>query len=649
MTFLAPLAGLVGTLVTLPPLLLFYFLRLRRRPLTVSSTMLWEQAAHDVQVNVPFRWIRPSVLLLLHLLILALFLLALARPAIEGGGGSAVRAFFLIDTSASMQATDAPDGAARLDAAKQRALEVGRRLMRAPGGCSITLITFAHDAAIASPPTDTLAGLRSALNAIRPTDQPGRLEPALRLVETLVSRVTGEDESPSAPIVSVFSDGALFDQSPLALAGATVTFEPVRVAPPPDAGNVAIVACSAARDDANPLRARLFVRLQSTFAQPQPVNLAIVLDGEVLDRHAIIVPAQDSFGPGSIGRTFDLDAPSDALIACAISADDLLPADNAAAVYLPSAVRPRVLLVHPDDSDADLFLADALREMPLGSLRIMPRQQYLALEEQVGGQFELLVFDRVGPSILPETPTLTFGSALPGEPVAAVPTDAAGLILSWDRRSPIMRDVALDAVQVDDWIGPAPRVRLETLGRVSDLALVRDGPVITLLQTRRADHLLVRFAVSDSNWPLHFSFPIFLFNAVEELTGAGASRSGSGYTTTDPVVVRVVAPTAQLQLRGPDDQRIARQNVDAGPLSLGVFPRAGVWQGAGIVPPAIAVNFTHADESRLASRGELTIGGTPARATAQLEGPRELWPFLIAAAGLLLIFEWFVYAARVRV
>lgn len=649
MTFLAPLAGLVGALFTLPPLLLFYFLRLRRRPLTVSSTMLWEQAVHDVHVNVPFRWIRPSTLLILHLLILALFLLALARPALEGGGGAASRAFFLIDTSCSMQATDAPEGAPRLDAAKQRALDVGRRLMRAPGGCSITVITFAHDAAIASAPADTLSGLRSALDAVEPTDQPGRLEPALRLVETLLSRDAAENESPTSPIVSVFSDGALFDQGPLSLAGATITFEPVPVAPPPNSGNVAIVACSAARDDANLFRARLFIRLQSTFSRPRPVTLAVLLDGQVLDRHAIVVPAQDSFGPGSIGRTFDLNVPGDALIACAIDAEDLLAADDAAAVYLPIALRPRVLLVHPDDSDADLFLADALREMPLRALRVMPHRQFVEVEQQARGQFDLLVFDRVSPTALPEVPTLIFGATLPGEPNVAGNHDLAGMILSWERRSPVMRDLTLDAVQVDRWLGPAPRAWLETLGRVSDLALARDGALITLLQTRRADHVLVRFAVSDSNWPLHFSFPVFLFNAVEELTGAGASRSTPAFTTTDPVVVRVLAPTPQLQLRGPGDRRITRQNVDAGPLSLGLFARTGVWQGAGIAPPVIAVNFLHADESRLESRTDLTIGGTSALPALQLEGLRELWPLLIAVAGALLLIEWFVYAARVRV
>ena len=71
MTFLDPATGLTalaaGTLATL----LWYFLKLRRRPLRVSSTMLWEAAARDVEVNAPFRWIRPSWLLLLQLLAVA--------------------------------------------------------------------------------------------------------------------------------------------------------------------------------------------------------------------------------------------------------------------------------------------------------------------------------------------------------------------------------------------------------------------------------------------------------------------------------------------------------------------------------------------------------------------------------------------------
>ncbi|MFY7874007.1 MAG: dihydroxy-acid dehydratase, partial [Pirellula sp.] len=55
----------------LPLLLALYLLKLRRRPLRVVSTLFWPRASEDAQVNVPLRWLRPSWLLLLHLLALA--------------------------------------------------------------------------------------------------------------------------------------------------------------------------------------------------------------------------------------------------------------------------------------------------------------------------------------------------------------------------------------------------------------------------------------------------------------------------------------------------------------------------------------------------------------------------------------------------
>ncbi|GAB4386774.1 MAG: BatA and WFA domain-containing protein [Phycisphaerales bacterium] len=649
MTLLAPLAGLFGAMLTLPVLVSFYLLRLRRRPLTLSSTMLWEQAAHDVQVNVPFRWIRPSLLLLLHLLILALFLLALARPAVITAGGGARRAFFLIDVSASMQATDAAGGLSRLDFARKRAIDVARTLGITRGDCSITVIAFAHEPSIVAPPTDTLSGLAGALAGIEPTDQLGRLEPALKLAETLITRAATEAESPGSAMVVVFSDGAFVDREPLSLAGAAVSYEPVSIARTDEAGNIAVVACSAARDENNPARARVFVRLQSTFRTERPVSLALLVDGELIRRHALLAPPMDSSGPGSIGRTFDIDVPDDALITCATAEGDLLACDDVASVYLPAPVRPRILLVYPDDSGPDPFLADALRELPSASYREAPLANYEAIADQLSGRMDLIVFDRTTPSRLPSVPTLTFGARLPGEPSSEPPATDGGFILTWDRRNPIMRDVSLDPVKVDRWLGPAPQDWLGTLGLVRDLALVRDGAIISLLQTRRADHALVRFELAQSNWPLNFSFPVFLFNAVDELTGAASSRSARSFSTTEPVVVRPLDERDGLILQGPMEIRIPQPGGEAGPVSLGIIPRAGVWRSARVDPPVIAVNLLNADESRLEAKSELVVAGARVRPADELAGPRELWPIFVAGAGVLLLIEWFVYAAHVRV
>ncbi|RMH12494.1 MAG: VWA domain-containing protein [Planctomycetota bacterium] len=649
MTFLAPLAGLIGAFLTVPPLLFFYLLKLRRRPLTVSSTMLWEQAVHDVQVNVPFRWIRPSLLLLLHLLILALFLLALARPAIDGKGGAAREVIFLLDVSASMQARDAEGGLTRLEAAKARAIDVARPLFASSGRCSVTVVIFAQDAALAGPACGSLSQLRAMLNPIEPTDQPGRLEPALRLAEQLMTRATTETQTPSPPLVCLFSDGALMDQTPLSLAGARVSFEPVRVSADDAQGNIAIVSCSAARDEDNLARVRLFVRLQSTFASDQPIQLDILLDGEPIAQHALIVPRKDSFGPGTVGRTFAIDVPGSGVVRCAARVDDLLAADNSASVVLSAPIRARILLVHPERVEPDPFLTDALRELPVRSFRVISQEAYRRLAGSVRGQVDLIVFDRVMPEEVPPVSTISVGAPLVPEPENPGAESAGGFVLSWDRRSSIMRDVSLDTVQIDRWLGPAPRAPLEALGRVSDLALVRDGAVITLVRTPRTEHLLLRFEIAQTNWPLHFSFPIMLFNAVDVLTGAGASRTGQAFTTSEPIVVRVLEEGSVLKLTGPVDLSIPRPNPAPGTLSLGVLSRAGVYRGEGMEPPVLAVNLVHAQESLLEVRESVSVGGVEAVPIEQVSGPREIWSWLVAAAGVLLLIEWFIYAARVRV
>mgnify|MGYP002146759074 FL=1 len=53
MTFLAPTSSLLAAAVVLPLLVAMYLLKLRRRPLRVSSVLLWEKFGSDLQVNVP--------------------------------------------------------------------------------------------------------------------------------------------------------------------------------------------------------------------------------------------------------------------------------------------------------------------------------------------------------------------------------------------------------------------------------------------------------------------------------------------------------------------------------------------------------------------------------------------------------------------
>src|SRR5258708_30789370 len=121
--FLTAWSALAGAAIFIPLLLILYFLKLRRREMTVPSTLLWRKAIQDLQVNAPFQRLRRNLLLLLQLLLLALLCLALSRPVANFTPGAAKLTVILLDRSASMSAIEDFDGNkhSRLDEAKPQA------------------------------------------------------------------------------------------------------------------------------------------------------------------------------------------------------------------------------------------------------------------------------------------------------------------------------------------------------------------------------------------------------------------------------------------------------------------------------------------------------------------------------------------------
>jgi len=142
--------------------------------------------------------------LLLALRMLALLLLGLffARPAISPGGiagfGSAPRAMVLVvDSSASMSATDS--GIARLEMARELVREF---LARSRPGDEISLVNSHYDAdVLAAHVTGDIPLILARLDSIRPTHRTGRIGPALSRAAAILR------ESPlNRKVIYFFSD-----------------------------------------------------------------------------------------------------------------------------------------------------------------------------------------------------------------------------------------------------------------------------------------------------------------------------------------------------------------------------------------------------------------------------------------------------------
>ena len=73
------------------PLVVFYFLKLRRPRLEVPSLVLWRQALNDQRVNSPFQRFKRNLLLFVQLLAQLLNVLAAKQPFRRKGDGAQAR------------------------------------------------------------------------------------------------------------------------------------------------------------------------------------------------------------------------------------------------------------------------------------------------------------------------------------------------------------------------------------------------------------------------------------------------------------------------------------------------------------------------------------------------------------------------------
>lgn len=696
MIFLTPWTGVIVGAVAAPVLVALYLLKLRRRAVRVSSTLLWEEAVRDMQANVPLRWVRVSLLLLVQMLALVALLMALSRPALRGSVVGGRGTVLIVDRSASMSAVDGEgmetesdaerEGGrtptqSRLERAKGMALGVIDEMERGESGAGMVMALGAETRAVTGFTSDWRE-LREAVRSIKPSDQPGRLGPALELVESLSAGEEGAGEGgrggKGAPTALLFSDGGFGDWP----AGAgRLTLVPVGgQTDQTGVDNLGIVAISARRDFESPERVRVFVRVVNSGKRGVETSLRAAVDGASVGSERLVVPGGVGGAPGEgvASLEFEWDRGGGGVLTVTIPREDALASDNTAAMVLRPVTRARVLLVAPDEKGADPFLASVLGALELSAVEPIDAGQYERGVESAGERgargrswpgFDLIVFDRVRPRVLPAQPTISFGAGLPiaGLTVEAGEVGSATRVVSWRRTHPLLRYAALDGVVVS----PAMRMELPTSGEgggeVTELALGERGALIGLIGGGvggggGVGRIVVGFELSRSNWGPEVSFPVFLSSAVDLLTGRGDASAGRSYTTGEGVSVELEPGEVVARVTGPVEFAVERAG-EQGVVSLGIPERAGIYSVGGAVArdSTLCVNLVDAGESSLggaadlgnegargndgAGRGGGLGGGLGVRDGA---GRREVWHWFVIVAAVLLGIEWFVFAWKMR-
>src|SRR6478735_5990494 len=497
MPFISPLA--LAGLVFIPAVIAMYLLKLRRDQAVVPSTLLWSRLLTDVEANAPWQRLRRSLLLLVQLLLVLALVLLAARPFLERPAGLARDIVLVMDTSASMGATDvAPN---RLAAARDAAMAALKDL---PTGGKVSVIAADRRARIVVNETADLSRVRQAIDDLRPAPTRGDLGDALELASKLATR-SGEAQ------ILVATDAAL-STPPTVKVSAPIKVLPVGR----DRKNQAIVAM-AVRTAPSAVTRSVFISIANVDLERADRRIELWGDDRLLEARDVTLEAQARADvviddvPNDIGTVEARLVSRDT----SVTTPDQLAVDDHAWAVLPAA-RTRLVLVV---GEGDPYLETALSYLPNVELYGVAPKDYGASTQRTDGRpWDLTIFEGDLPATLPTTPILAIAPPRTSPLGVVTGTLKDPGIGSLDPAEPILRYVDLSTTH----ISAAQQLTTPDWARIV-IPGPKGSPLLYTGVRAGLPTAVLAFEPRRSDLPLQVAFPILLSNLTGELLGGSTA------------------------------------------------------------------------------------------------------------------------------
>jgi Ca-activated chloride channel family protein len=611
--FSAPLAAWLALLAF--PLVAFYFLKLKRPRVSISSLVLWQQVLNDSRVNSPFQRFKRNLLLWLQLLLLLLFVLAAMQPYLQARQSQRMHLPILIDCSASMGARERPGGPTRLDLARERAVERIENMVR---GQKICLITFSRTARRLTEFTDNKRELFAALETVTVDDVASDLEDALNMAQAL-GRATPVEE------VLLISDGNLPAQSSVELPFA-LSFERLE----PGGVNAGITSLRAVRAGSN--QWRVFVGIDASAQYRSPATLEARAAGEILIRE-IVSPTIEN--PERVIFTVSGESASQIQVRLTPDGTDSLGADNIAYLDL-DALRP-----------ANVYVSEGL----LACRRVVEAMADVSLwpgsegGRTPGDVYDVIVADSADEAALDAPVRLSVGMIPDGLTGVVTQVAMADRVVDWRRSDPLLQHVALGSVVLSagtQFSGNDGAAACEAQG-FDVIVDGEQGPLLVRHQTPEALQYALLVELDKTTLPYRIALPVMLANLVscslegEGLVKASAAKTGilSGLTGR---------PGEACRVREPGGTRVEVLSDAHGRLPGVVAVHTGMYQFEGAMEAEIGVSLLSPDVTRLAAVEDIQFAEVAVAATeGPVRGTRPLWPILVLMALMVILLEWLFF------
>lgn len=624
MNFLTPLAFALAAL--LPILIALYFLKLRRTEQRVSSTYLWKTLVRDTAANAPWQKLKPNLLLLLQLLFLIALIVALARPFVWGDTVASSHLILVVDTSASMRATDAAPN--RLGAAVAQA----RRLIEnLPSEARVTVIDAGASVRVpVSGAVDRAAAL-NALDALRAGLGETDMASALTLAATIA------ENEPDAELV-LLSDGH-FQLPENAAIPSRAQFIPIGTGH----NNQAFGAFSLTQETGGQ---SLTAFVQLTNYAEQSVMRRLVLRN---DKGQLVTARDVTLVPNKAQALTLPDLPWDAeWFTAQLEGTDDLALDDRAWAVVPISEKTNVRVV----TTGNRFLETALALMPHVTVTTIRAGELISEtarpESNEGSNVKSDVSLTILDGTIP-TGTLPSGNLLFIAPprateffsVTGTITSPQPLAVSAD--DSMTRYVDLRDVAVQD----ASKIELPKWGRAVLADRVTGAPLLIVGETGGRQIGILAFDLRHSDLPLRVAFPLLMANLLDVLVPGGVSGIPANVEPNHALAIPISPKVTQVVIRMPDGSNAplapAQGRVVFNDTSQpGVYEIFSQTKTNALEPIGrFAVNALNVNESDIAPRADLQLGQGTTPANVNLPRARQEWwtPLAWVALGLL-IGEW---------
>ncbi len=587
----------------LPVVGLLYLRRAGKREAVVPSLMLWRTAASEAIAETGKRpgWF--DLPLVLALVFFAAVIVAASEPTIDARCEAAPDVLIIVDRSASM-ATKTESGKTRLDRSIQDVVGLLERL-----DCGEVMLIGLPLAA--GPALEKLAPAeaRRRLRELAPTDMP------LDLMHGL-SRCVGSGRRVSAVIVITDDVEAV----PERLGGKPVLV----VSHGGPSSNIAIDAFEVSRSDAGVL---VFAAVKNYSQVSAEVPVAVLADGEKAEQFNLKVRAggRAMFCAGPLKEAAE--------IKVRLKPNDDLQSDNTA------------VAVHSQEERLHVAYVGRENQIIMRALGLLPGVEVsrFRLTGDVKGGFDLYIYDGVTPDRLPAgdviliDPLGKVGPFTVQDPV----TNTAGMRAVATDKSPLLQNVDVGALRFEralNVVAEPPARELVTIANAQATVVMRCET-----ESTRVTLIGCGLRLSETNWPMLPSFPIFWANLVAAAAGREdliAALPVYSLTGRRVVVSRPVG--GRLTVAGPGGERVPLI-PGYGARSYFLPTKAGIYKTDGW---RRAVNMLHPAESDNSGSASSPAPGLQKLVLAPVERAGvSLWG-IFAITALACALAYWAVAAR---